>query len=348
MSAGGSRLAAALDAGRCYVIAEAGSNHCGDRRIAERLIDVAADAGADAVKFQLFSADRLYPPGAGVADYLGIAQSIEEIIRAVELPVDWLPALAERARRREFDFLAAPFDEGAADALEPYVPAYKIASYELTHEPLLRHAASKGKPLIISTGAATLDEVREGVRIAREAGAPSVMVLQCTARYPAPLDSLNLGAIVEMREELGVPVGLSDHSREPLVAPIAAIALGASAIEKHFTLGNALPGPDHPFALEPDELERMVVAIRDTERALGSGSKEVQPEEEELRSFARRSVFALRDIGSGETIDDRSIAVLRTGKRPPGLPPSAYPSLLGRRAARTITANTAIGDDDVE
>jgi len=343
-----SRLRAALDSGRCYVVAEAGSNHCGELDTALRLVDVAAEAGADAVKFQLFTADRMYPPGAGVADYLGDPTSIDEIIRTLELAPEWLPELAGRAAERGLDFLATPFDEEAVDVLEPYVPAYKIASYELTHAPLLRYVAAKGKPVVLSTGAATLEEAREAVATLREAGAPEVVVLQCTARYPAPLETLGIGAIPQLRAELDAPVGLSDHSREPLIGPIAAVALGACMLEKHFTLSNDLPGPDHRFALEPPELAAMVAAVRATEAARGSGRKEVYPEEEELRSFARRTLFSVRPIDAGETLDKGSIAVLRAGKLGHGLEPAALGSVLGRRAVRAIAPHVPIRREDVE
>jgi N-acetylneuraminate synthase len=343
-----SRFAAARAAGRCFVIAEAGSNHCGRLEIARRLVDVAAEAGADAVKFQLFTSAKLYAAGAGVADYLGTETAIEEIIRDVELPQEWVPVLAADARSRRIDFVAAPFHEDAVDVLAPYVSVIKIASYELTHEPLIRRAAATGKPLLLSTGAATLAEAAAGLSAARSGGATDVTMLQCTASYPAPASSLNLGAMAQLRDELGVPVGLSDHSSDPLVAPVAAIALGATVLEKHFTLGKELPGPDHRFALDPAELRAMVAAVRAAEAALGSGRKEVQPEEEELRAFARRSVFAVRDINAGETIDEGAIAVLRTGKLAPGLPPSEYAAVLGRRASRPIPANTALAASDVE
>ena len=329
------------------MIAEAGSNHCRDLDVALQLVDVAAEAGADAVKFQLFVADRMYPTGAGAADYLGTSESIEELISSLELPPEWIGRIAERAAERRLDFLATPFDAEAVLMLDQYVPAFKIASYELTHEPLLRSVAARGKPVLMSTGASTLDECRHAVGVLREAGAHDVVVLQCTASYPAPLEALNLAAIDELRRELGTPVGLSDHSREVFVAAIAAVALGAVVVEKHFTLSNSLPGPDHRFALEPEELSQMVRSIREAELARGTGQKRVLPEEEELRSFARRSVFAIRAIAAGETLDEGNIAVLRAGKLAPGAAPADFPRLLGSTAARAIAANTGVHLDDV-
>src|SRR5687767_268242 len=263
------------DGSPCFVIAEAGSNHNGRLDEAKSLIRLAADAGADAVKFQTFRADKLYSKNAGRSEYLQLDQPIFDIIAAMEMPYEWLPVLASEAARQGILFLSTPFDEESADALEPHVPAYKIASYEMTHLPLVRYIAKKGKPLIISTGTADLDEVRETVEAVRAAGNDQLIMLQCTASYPAPLESLNLRAMTTMREELDVLVGLSDHSREPLIGPVAAVALGAAVIEKHFTFSNELPGPDHRFAIEPDELRAMVRSIRECQAALGDGQKRV-------------------------------------------------------------------------
>jgi sialic acid synthase SpsE len=332
---------------RCYVIAEAGSNHNGDLTLATRLIDAAAETGADAIKFQLFRADRLYPRGAGAADYLRDQRDIVEIVAGLELPTEWLPKLADRSKRMGVDFLVTPFDERSADAIDPFVKSFKVASYELTHHPLLRHVAAKAKPLIMSTGASNLDEIAEALAVARGAGAPSITLLQCTAAYPAKIASLNISAIPHLRERFGVDVGLSDHSADPVIAPVAAVALGATVIEKHVTLDRTLPGPDHRFAVEPDQLRQLVAAVRATELALGTGVKDVQSNEEELRSFARRSIFAVRDIEKGETLDLAAIRILRSGKLGHGLHPRELDRLLGRRAARPIAAHALISPDDV-
>jgi len=330
----------------CLVIAEAGSNHNGLRQQAARLVDVAASAGADALKFQVFRADRLYPKRAGASDYLGEPRSIHEIIAELEMPYDWVSELAAHCRARGALFLASVFDEESADRLEPFVDAFKIASYELTHLPLIRHVARTAKPVIISTGAATLEEVAETVDAFRATGNDGLVLMQCTAAYPAPLESLNVRAIPTMKSAFDVPVGLSDHSRDPLVGPLAAVAVGANLIEKHFTLSNELPGVDHRFAVEPPELRLMIQRIREAERALGSGRKDVHPVEAELRAFARRSVFAVRAITRGETLTRENIAVLRCGKLPAGVPPARFDDLLGRRARRDIPAEQAITPDD--
>lgn len=331
----------------CYVIAEAGSNHNGSLSQAMRLIDVAVDAGADAVKFQLFRASRVYPRSAGVSDYLKSPTPIYDIIAAMEMPYEWLSTLAGYCSRQRITFLATPFDEESADRLDQWVNAFKIASYEMTHIPLVRHVAAKGKPLIISTGTASIDEVEQTVDECRQAGNNAIALLQCTAAYPAPLDSLNIRTIPTLARRFQLPVGLSDHSRDPLVAPMAAVACGAAIVEKHFTLSNDLPGPDHRFAIEPAELRLMVEKIRQTEQALGADQKTVAPVEEELRAFARRSVFATRPIGEGETFTVDNVAVLRCGQCLPGLAPVEFPTLLGRRASREIAADSSVQAEDL-
>jgi N-acetylneuraminate synthase len=333
---------------RCYVIAEAGSNHDGRLDQAFELIDVAAEAGADAVKFQVFRADRLYVREAGSSDYLGDPRSIRDIIAPLELPPDWLPLLAGRAAERRIDFLASAFDEASVDLVDPFVAAHKCASYEMTHQPLVAHMVRTGKPLIMSTGTANLAEVAEAVAVVRAGGDAPLVLLQCTASYPTPLGDLNLRAMRTMADAFGVPVGLSDHSRHPTIGPAAATALGACVIEKHFTLRNDLPGPDHRFALEPRELAEMVESIRGTEQALGTGEKRTRAVEEELRTFARRAIFTVRPIARGEQITADDLAVLRRGKLGAGLPPSMFDALIGRRAARDMAIDHLLEADDLE
>ena len=338
------------DGAPCFIIAEAGSNHDGSLEQALRLVDAAAEAGADAVKFQNFKAERLYPPDGGSVAYLkklGIRQSVYSLIKSMEMPYEWIPKLAARAKAKRILFLSTPFDEESADRLAPHVPAFKIASYEMTHQPLILHCASKGKPLIVSTGGADLGEVDEMVRAARASGAP-LALMQCTAKYPAPLSSLNLRTITLFKERYGVPVGLSDHSREPVAAPVAAVGLGANLIEKHFTLSNRLPGPDHSYAVEPDELKETVRQVRAAESALGSGLKLPDPVEKELREY-RRGVFTVKPVPKGGRLTASNTALLRrAGRRATGLEPRDYPSLLGRRAARRLAAFTLLAPADVE
>jgi sialic acid synthase SpsE len=326
----------------CYIIAEAGSNHNGSLETALALIDVAAEAGADAVKFQGFRARTLYPRSAGRSDYLGDPRSIYDIIEAMELSPAWLPTLAARCAKRNVHFLCTPFDEAWVELLDGHVPAFKLASYEMSHLPLARAVLARGKPVFASTGAHTLDEVRPLLDVAREVGNEALVVLQCTAAYPTPPHAVNARAIATLREATGHLVGLSDHSRDPIVAPVVAVALGACVIEKHFTLSNRLPGPDQAFAVEPDELARLVRAVREAEAVLGTGDKKLQPVESELRRFALRSVFAVRAIRAGDAFSPENVSVLRNGVNAPGLPPAAYPRLLGRRAASDTAADAPI------
>ncbi len=334
------------DGHRCFVIAEAGSNHNRDLEQAKRLIDVAAIAGADAVKFQLFRADRLYPKTAGQSDYLKQDRSIYDIIADMEMPYEWVPELAAYSKEKGILFLASVFDEESAEMLAPYVPAFKIASYEMTHLPLVKHLSGMGKPVIIATGTASLEEVGETVEAVRKTGNEQIILMQCTASYPAPLESLNVRAMVTLREAFGVPAGLSDHSRDPLVGPLAAVALGGHILEKHFTLSNTLPGPDHSFAVEPDELALMVTKVREVEWSLGSGEKVPHPVEAELRLFARRHLVAVKDIAVGELFNRENALVLRRGKLDPGLEPKYYEQILGKPAKRAIQAGTAIRKED--
>lgn len=331
-----------------FVIAEAGSNHNGDLGMALELIDAAARAGADAVKFQTFAADRLYPKSAGTSDYLGSETPIYDIIAAMEMPHEWLPSLRDRAHDADLAFISSPFHEEAVELLDPFVDAFKIASYELTHEPLLEAVAARRRPVILSTGASTLSESRAAVEKLRSCGCEALVVLQCTAAYPTPLEAANVRAMATLARELGVLTGLSDHTRDPTAAPAAATALGAVVIEKHFTLDNELPGPDHAFAVEPDELRRLVKAVRRTEAVLGSGSKEVDPVENELRHFARRSIFATRPISKGEAFSRDNVDVLRHGKLAAGLGPETLDRVLRSVAARDIEAESSLQPGDLE
>jgi N-acetylneuraminate synthase len=331
----------------CFIVAEAGSNHDGSLDRAKRLIDAAADARADAVKFQLFRAAKLYPRSAGRSEYLGLPRSIYDVIEAMEMPPDWLPILAAHARERGLVFFAAPFDEESADLLDEHVDLFKIASYEMTHHPLLQHVARKGKPVILSTGTARLDEVAQSVEAFLATGNEDLVLLQCTAKYPTPIEALNVRALVTLRERFGLATGLSDHSRDPVVGPVTAVALGANVIEKHFTLDNDLPGPDHPFAVEPDELAKLVSRVREAEAALGTGRKEVLGVEQELRSFSRRALFTTAAVRAGEAFTAENVAALRTGNREAGLPPRELERVLGRRASRDLAAESPLHQDDL-
>jgi N,N'-diacetyllegionaminate synthase len=341
------------DGQSCYVIAEAGANF----RISDnpeenlahalRLIDLAAEAKADAVKFQLYREEKIYVKDAGYATYIGKKKSINEIIKEMELPFAWLPELKKHCDERGITFLCSPFDEGAVDALEKIrISAYKIASYTISHHSFLKYIARSGKPIILSTGAADLKDVEEAIQVIKSTGNEQIAVLQCTAKYPAPPSSLNLRTIPFMKAHLKVPIGLSDHSREPLLAPIMAVTLGACIIEKHFTTDNTLPGPDHGFAVLADELKDMVAYIRATEAALGTGMKTVLDEEGELHSFCRRAIFSIKVIRTGDILTRDNIACLRPGKKQRGIGAEEFESVLGKIAKRTIKENEAIKPND--
>jgi sialic acid synthase SpsE len=348
-------MTAPWDGDRVFIIAEAGSNWrmgtgARDLEMAKTLIDAAAEARADAVKFQTYRADALYVANAGDSDYLaaaGIREPITEILRDLEMPYGMIPALARHAADRGIRFMSTPFSSGDFAAVDPHVSVHKIASYEISHLRLLELAGRSGKPLILSTGASQEEDVAWAVEIFRKAGGHALCLMQCTASYPAPPESLNLRAIPRLASRFGLPVGLSDHSRDPVLAPVAAVALGARAIEKHFTLDNRLPGPDHAFAVTPEELGAMVRAVRATEAALGAGRKEVLPEETELAAYARRGIQALRDIPRGEALHEGgNIDILRPGKQPLGLHPKALPEIEGRKALRDIRRGEGIRPGD--
>jgi N-acetylneuraminate synthase len=331
-----------------FIIAEAGSNHNGRIEQAKKLIDVAVEAGADAVKFQLFRAEKLYPQNAGHADYLKTKKSIYRIIKEMEMPYDWIPELYDYCRERSIIFLASHFDEESADKLEEVcVDAYKIASYECTHIPLLRYTAKKGKPIIMSTGLASLGEIEESLNVIYAQGNSQVALMHCAAAYPTPIEHVNLRVMDTLKTAFEVPVGISDHTRDPILVPIVAVARGANIIEKHFTLSNKLEGPDHRFAIEPHELKAMVKSIRMTEKALGSPHKHVMPSEKELYKFARRRIHAIRDIKKGEIITSKNAAILRSGKLPPGAEPKFWDLILGKKAAKNIAIGEGITLDKV-
>src|SRR3990172_5267923 len=247
----------------CFIIAEAGSNHNGKLENALALIDCAAECGADAVKFQTFTVDRLVAPTnhpiARLTDNFGqFGVTVYEMFQKLELPLDWLPRLREHAERQGLIFLSTPFDERSVDILEELgVSAFKIASFEMVHLPLLRHVARKGKPVIVSTGMGNLGDIEDVLATVYAEGNHQVVLLHCGINYPAPFEEINLAAMDTMRQAFQVPVGYSDHSLG-LTAPIAAVARGANVIEKHFTVDRSLPGPDHSFALSPEELKQMV------------------------------------------------------------------------------------------
>lgn len=336
---------------RVYVIAEAGSNWHAETiqkglTRAYELIDAAKKAGADAIKFQLFNSDTLYVKEAGQSEYLakaGMEKDINLLIKELELPSEVIPLLADKCQKSGIDFLATAFSEEEFAFLNPFVKMHKIASYEISHIRLLECAARSGKPLLLSTGASTIEDVDWAVDTFKNLGGKELTLLQCTAKYPAPAGSLNLRVLPWFKRRYKVNVGLSDHSLNPFAAPLAALAMGATVIEKHFTLSRKLKGPDHLFAIEPEELTKMVQALREEELMFGTNFKTVGEEELELYAFARRGIQALHNIQSGEILKEgENVAILRPGKKKCGMHPKFLEKMEGREANRAIPAGDGV------
>jgi N-acetylneuraminate synthase len=331
-----------------FIVAEAGVNHNGDLDLALRLVDVAADAGADAIKFQTFRTDALVSRDAPTATYQrrnAAAHDQRAMLAELELTFEQHVTIRDRCAKRSLVFFSTPFDEASADALEALdVALYKIPSGEITNPALLRHVAAKGRPIILSTGMSTLDEVAVAVDTIQAAGAPALALLHCVSSYPAPAAETNLRAMDTLRARFGHPVGLSDHTLGIEVA-LAAVARGATIIEKHFTVDKTLRGPDHRASLEPAELAALVRGIRTVETALGDGEKRPMPSEMETRQVARKSLVAARAIRAGERLTADLLAVKRPGT---GIPPGELSRVLGHTVLRDLAADEVIDWTAVE
>lgn len=334
-----------------YVIAEAGSNHNRDLGTAFQLIEVAAEAGADAVKFQTYTAEGLYSIKTPTMSYLeddGLVdedETVWDLIKRIQIPWEWHDQLASKADEVGIDFLSTPFEEAAVDVLESVgVPAYKTASYEINHLPLLERCAKTGKPLLVSTGMASMGDIERALDTLNEAGADQVLLMHCAINYPPSFADLNLRAIETMRRAFQVPVGWSDHTMGH-TADVVAVALGACAVEKHFTLDRDQEGPDHPFAVEPDELAAMVEAIREAEASLGSPVKRVTEAEAEMYRLGRRSLVASRDLRAGHAIEREDIAVKRPGY---GIPVHEMNIVVGRTTDRDVEADDILQWEDLK
>jgi N-acetylneuraminate synthase/N,N'-diacetyllegionaminate synthase len=338
--------------GPCFVIAEAGVNHDGDAGRAHLLVDAAADAGADAVKFQVFDPAAVAGADAPLADYQrsgaptagGSADGQLAMLERLALPARAWPGLREHAEERGLVFLATPFDPASADLLVDLgVTAIKVASGELTNLPFLARLASAGLPLLVSTGMAEMHEIAAAIATIRARGAP-VCLFHCVSAYPAPAEEANLRAIPTLRSAFRVPVGWSDHTPGD-EAPLAAVALGASLVEKHLTIDRSLPGPDHRASLEPSELTAMVDSIRTVESMLGSGQKQPTPSEMPIAAVARRSMHWAVDMAAGAPVGAEDIVMLRPGT---GLAPGRLGEVVGRTTARATRAGTIVEAADVE
>ena len=327
----------------CFIIAEAGVNHNGSVELAKKLIDVAKDAGADAVKFQTFKAENIVVKNAEKAEYqketTGIGESQYDMIKKLELTEYDFKELADYAKKKGILFLSSPFDKESVDLLDEInVPAFKVASGEITNFPLLNYIAKKEKPIILSTGMSTLGEVEEALNVIRSEGVEDVILLHCISNYPARIEDVNLRAMETLKQAFKLPVGFSDHTLG-ITALIAAVALGACVIERHFTLDRNLPGPDHKASLEPNELKEMIKAIRDVEMALGDGIKKPTKEEEEIKKVARRSIVAKVDIPEGAIITEDMLDVKRPGI---GIEPKYKERIIGKRAKVNIEKDELI------
>lgn len=331
----------------CFVIAEAGVNHNGDPELARQLIDAAAAAGVDAVKFQTFKAEKLVTGAAKMADYqvrnTGEEASQKEMLKKLELAYAEHEALKDYAESKGLIFMSTPFDSEAIDFLwELGVEVFKAGSGDLTNLPYLQEMADCGLPMIISTGMATLDECREAVEAIHATENRELIVLHCTTNYPCPVEEVNLAAMRTLARELGVMVGYSDHT-VGIEVPLLAVAMGARVIEKHFTLDRNMEGPDHRASLEPEELKEMMRRIREVETILGTGEKVPNPSEMNIMAVARKSIVAATDIRAGAEIT----AEMLTAKRPgSGMPPKLIPTLVGKRAQRNLSADTLVKPED--
>lgn len=326
----------------CLIIAEAGVNHNGSVDMAMELVDAAADAGADVVKFQTFKAERVVTRGAAKAEYQktggGDSQTMFEMLKRLELSDDDFRAIAAHARHRGITFMSKGHLEDIDFLVGIDVPALKIDSAAVVYFSLLRKAAGTGLPVILSTGGCNLGEVERALDVLAGNGDPPVVLLHCTTAYPAPADQINLRAMTTLRAAFGLPVGFSDHS-EGTEIPIAAAALGATVIEKHFTLDRTLPGPDHKASIDPSQLRQMVAGIRQVEMALGQARKQPTSLERSNMQLMRRSLVAERDIAAGERFGPGMIAFKRPGS---GLGEDSLDLILGRVAASPIAAGDPI------
>jgi pseudaminic acid synthase len=325
-----------------YIVAEMSANHNQNFQQAVEIIKAAKAAGADAVKLQTYTPDTITINCN--SDYFRINETIWQGKNLYQLygeaytPWDWQPKLKAVAEDLRIDLFSTAFDSSSVDFLEDMgVPIHKISSFEIVDIPLIEKVASTRKPLIISTGMATLEEIEEAIQAARAAGAGQIALLKCTSAYPATPEEMNLRTIPHLAEVFKLPVGLSDHTLD-IAVPVAAVALGACIVEKHFTLSRDIPGPDSAFSLEPDELKEMVKAIRTTEKALGEVRYGASEREAKSRIF-RRSLFVVKDLKAGEILTEMNVRSIRPGH---GLPPKYLRDVVGRRTVRDIQRGTPV------
>ncbi|MCI4667001.1 MAG: N-acetylneuraminate synthase [Bacteroidia bacterium] len=329
--------------GSVFIIAEAGVNHNGDFALAKKLVDAGKDSGVDAVKFQLFSADKLVTKSAKQAAYqsknLGKTESQYEMLKRLELPEEAFAELKAYTESQGMTFMATPFDESAIDYLHGLdVNAFKVGSGDLTNIPYLIYMAQKGLPMIVSTGMATMDEVEAAKTAILSTGNKQVIFLHCTSNYPTPLEDANLRAMHTLSDQTNSLLGYSDHT-EGILVPTAAVAMGAVVIEKHFTLDKNMEGPDHKASLEPDELAEMVKSIRLMEVVRGRAEKEPTAAELEVAKVARKSIVAAVEIPKGSLIEAKMLTIKRPGT---GIAPAEFSKIIGKEAAQEIPLEALI------
>jgi N-acetylneuraminate synthase len=334
----------------CFVIAEAGVNHNGNPDLAERLIDISAESGADVVKFQTFDPDALAGASAAMAEYQAVAMndatsSQRDMLRGLTLPKESYPRLIAHAKKRNILFLSTPFDERSSDFLEQLgLPAFKISSGDLNNTLLLAHIAKKRLPMLVSTGMGTIGDIARALETLAQNGAPPVALFHCVSNYPASPEDCNLRAMATIRSAFQVAVGWSDHTTGIDIS-LAAIALGAQLLEKHVTLDRTMPGPDHKASLEPAELTALVAGIRRIERALGSPAKAPRPAEIPIANIARRSLHWARSLPAGAVVTLQDLIALRPGT---GVEPAASAWLIGRATTRAVSAGAMLARSDFE
>lgn len=327
---------------KVLIIAEAGVNHNGSLELAKDLVDKAKECGADIVKFQTAKLSSLVSKSAPMAEYqkenIGKEESQKDMLSKLLLPFEDYEILSNYCRAVGIKFLSTPFDTPSIRFLDPLLDIWKIPSGEITNYPYLVEIAKTGKEIILSTGMCTMDEVEDAVKVLKDNGAGKITILHCTTNYPTPMEDVNLTAMLSLKERFGCPVGYSDHTRG-IEVPIAAVAMGATVIEKHFTLDRNMEGPDHKASLEPDELMDMVKAIRNIEKALGDGEKVPTEVELKNRLVARKSIIASRDIKKGEVLSEENLTTKRPGS---GISPMKWKEVIGTVAIRDFAEDELI------
>lgn len=332
-----------------FIIAEAGVNHNGKVELAKELIDIAAQSGADAVKFQAFKAENIVTEKAEKAAYQKKGTAYNEksqfsMLKQLELSKKDFTKLCDYAHKKKIIFLATPFDKESVDLLDDLnLPAIKISSGEITNLPFIRYIAEKKKPIILSTGISTIDEIEDALNVIHQSGNDNLILLHCVTSYPAEKCEMNLRTIKTLKEHFEHPVGISDHTLG-IIIPIAAVALGAVVVEKHFTLDRTMQGPDQKMSLEPDELAEMVKSIREVEEALGDGIKKPTRAEKEIKVAVRRSIVAKVEINKGDIITERMLDFKRPAN---GLEPKFSNKIIGLRAKKRIKPDELITFDNL-